>query len=77
MEVEIKVPRTTKEEKTGVLLSWYKNNGDMVQEGEEIAEVMIEKVTIHIKAPASGRLKILVKENEEVAQGQVIGFIVS
>ncbi|WP_461862745.1 lipoyl domain-containing protein [Thermococcus sp.] len=75
MEVEIKVPRTTKEEKTGVLLSWYKNNGDMVQEGEEIAEVMIEKVTIHIKAPASGRLKILVKENEEVAQGQVIGVI--
>ncbi len=75
MEVEIKVPRTTKEEKTGVLLSWYKNNGDMVQEGEEIAEVMIEKVTVHIKAPASGRLKILVKENEEVAQGQVIGVI--
>ncbi|WP_461863347.1 lipoyl domain-containing protein, partial [Thermococcus sp.] len=53
----------------------YKNNGDMVQEGEEIAEVMIEKVTVHIKAPASGRLKILVKENEEVAQGQVIGVI--
>ncbi len=76
MEVEIKVPRTTKEEKTGVLLSWYKNNGDMVQEGEEIAEVMIEKVTVHIKAPASGRLKILVKENEEVAQGQVIGVII-
>ncbi len=75
MEVKIKVPRTTKEEKTGVLLSWYKNNGDMIQEGEEIAEVMIEKVTIHIKAPASGRLKILVKENEEVAQGQVIGVI--
>ncbi|ASJ15330.1 lipoyl domain-containing protein [Thermococcus radiotolerans] len=77
MEVEVRVPRTTKEEKTGVLLSWYKNDGDPVEEGEEIAEVMIEKVTVHVKAPASGRLKILVKENEEVAQDQVIGLIVT
>ncbi|KUH33844.1 dihydrolipoyllysine succinyltransferase [Thermococcus celericrescens] len=77
MEVEVKVPRTTKEEKTGVLLSWYKNDGDPVEEGEEIAEVMIEKVTVYVKAPASGRLKILVKENGEVAQGQVIGLIVA
>lgn len=36
---------------------------------------MIEKVTMHIKAPASGRLKILIKENEEVSQGQVIAVI--
>lgn len=43
--------------------------------GKEIAEVMIEKVTMHIKAPASGRLKILIKENEEVSQGQVIAVI--
>ncbi len=77
MEIEVKVPRTTKEEKTGVLLSWYKNDGDPVEEGEEIAEVMIEKVTLHVRAPESGRLKILVKENEEVAQGQVIGLIVA
>jgi pyruvate/2-oxoglutarate dehydrogenase complex dihydrolipoamide acyltransferase (E2) component len=43
--------------------------------GEEIAEVMIEEVTMHINAPASGRVKILIKENEEVSQGQVIAVI--
>lgn len=75
MEVEVKVPKTTEEEKEGVLLHWYKKDGDVVQEGEEIAEVMIEKVTVHIKAPADGRLKILVKENEEIFQGQVIAVI--
>ncbi len=75
MKVEVKVPRTAEEQKNGVLLHWYKNDGDPVDEGEEIAEVMIEKVTLHIKAPAGGTLKILVKENEEVSQGQVIALI--
>jgi len=36
---------------------------------------MIEKVTMYIKAPASGKLKILIKENEEISQGQVITVI--
>ncbi|RLF90668.1 dihydrolipoyllysine succinyltransferase [Thermococci archaeon] len=75
MKLEVKVPRTTKEEKKGVLLHWYKNDGDFVKEGEEIAEIMIEKVTLHIKAPAKGKLRILVKENEEVSQEQVIALI--
>lgn len=60
MEIEVKVPIVSQEDKKGVVNQWYKKDGDVVEEGEEIAEVMIEKVTVLVKAPASGKLKILV-----------------
>ncbi|KPU62828.1 dihydrolipoyllysine succinyltransferase [Thermococcus sp. EP1] len=75
MEVEVKVPQISQEDKKGVINQWYKHDGDLVEEGEEIAEIMIEKIIETIKAPASGRLKILVHENEEISQGQVIALI--
>ncbi|HHI01151.1 MAG TPA: dihydrolipoyllysine succinyltransferase [Thermococcus litoralis] len=75
MEVEVKVPIVSQEDKKGVINQWYKNDGHEVKEGEEIAEVMIEKVTVIVKAPASGRLKILVPENGEISQGQVIALV--
>ena len=49
--VEIKVPVISTEGKVGYVVRWYKNDGDEVKEGEEIAEVMIEKTTLHIQAP--------------------------
>ncbi|MCO6040603.1 biotin/lipoyl-containing protein [Thermococcus alcaliphilus] len=75
MEVEVKVPIVSQEDKKGVINQWYKSDGDEVKEGEEIAEVMIEKVTIIVKAPVSGKLRILVPENEEISQGQVIAVV--
>jgi len=41
--VEIKVPVISTEGKVGYVVRWYKNDGDEVKEGEEIAEVMIER----------------------------------
>ncbi|KUK18061.1 MULTISPECIES: biotin/lipoyl-containing protein [Thermococcus] len=75
MEIEVKVPIVSQEDKKGVVNQWYKKDGDVVEEGEEIAEVMIEKVTVIVKAPASGKLKILVPENGEVSQGDVIAVV--
>jgi len=75
MEVEVKVPIVSQEDKKGVINQWYKSDGDEVKEGEEIAEVMIEKVTVIVKAPASGKLRILIPENEEISQGRVIAVV--
>lgn len=75
MEIEVKVPIVSQEDKKGVVNQWYRKDGDVVEEGEEIAEVMIEKVTVLVKAPASGKLKILVPENGEVSQGDVIAVV--
>ncbi len=75
MEIEIKVPKLAGEKKECVLIHWYKNNGDEIKENEAIAEIMVEKVVMEIKSPATGILKILKKENEEIIQGQVIGAV--
>jgi pyruvate/2-oxoglutarate dehydrogenase complex dihydrolipoamide acyltransferase (E2) component len=51
----------------GTIMVWLKNEGDTVEEDEEIAEVETEKVTSMLVAPASGRLaKILVPVGETV-----------
>ncbi|NIA09481.1 MAG: dihydrolipoyllysine succinyltransferase [Nitrospiraceae bacterium] len=75
MKIEINVPKVSIEEKSGILVHWYKNNGEEVKEKEEIAEVMVEKITLTIKSPASGKLSIIVDENEEIIQGQLIGTV--
>ncbi|MGY4688085.1 dihydrolipoyllysine succinyltransferase [Petrotoga mexicana DSM 14811] len=77
MSVEIKVPKISEEGKSGVIIRWYRNEGDQVKEGEEICEVMIEKTTLRITAPSSGTLKIVKKDNDEIEEEEVIGFIES
>ncbi len=72
---EIKVPVISTEKKVGYVVRWYKNDGDEVKEGEEIAEVMIEKTTLHVQAPASGKLRITKHQNEEIREGEVIGYV--
>ncbi|MFI5046319.1 MAG: biotin/lipoyl-containing protein [Acidimicrobiia bacterium] len=51
----------------GTLLTWLKNEGDVVVEDEEIAEVEAEKVNVMVVAPDSGTLtKIIVQPGETV-----------
>jgi len=77
MNVEVKVPKVSEEGKSGVIVRWYKNDGDNVKEGEEVAEVMVEKITVRVQASKSGKLKIGKKENEEVKEEETIGLIES
>ena len=58
MNVEVKVPKVGEEGKSGVIVRWYKNDGDNVKEGEEVAEVMVEKITVGVQASKGGKLKI-------------------
>jgi len=75
MKVEIKVPKVTVEDQSGTLTHWFKKDGEQVKEKEEIADVMIGKLTVTIESPASGKLNIIVKENEVITQGQLIGTV--
>lgn len=72
-DVDIKIPGM--EHRSGVIVRWYKDDGDMVRKGEEIAEVMMEKATVRIRSPADGKLRILKKEDEEISEGEIIGKV--
>ncbi|MEM6681235.1 MAG: biotin/lipoyl-containing protein [Pseudomonadota bacterium] len=59
----------------GVVASWLYASGDKVTQGEVIAEVMNEKVSFEIEAPATGILHITVEVEAEVSLGSSIGLI--
>ena len=59
----------------GTIENWLKADGDHVEKGEVIMEFSTEKLTNELTAPASGTLKILVKEGEIAACGEPIAEI--
>jgi pyruvate dehydrogenase E2 component (dihydrolipoamide acetyltransferase) len=62
--------------KEGTVVQWFKNEGDSVQKGEPLVEVLSEKVTYDVEAPESGTLrKILAVEGSSVPVDQAVGVI--
>ena len=60
----------------GTLLKWLKSEGEEVSEGDPIAEIETDKVTLEIEAEDSGTLaQLMVGEGEDVPVGQAIAFI--
>jgi pyruvate/2-oxoglutarate dehydrogenase complex dihydrolipoamide acyltransferase (E2) component len=64
-----------RDEDSAVISSWLYNDGDVVQTGAVVAEIMVEKASFEIVAPGSGTLRIGVGEEIEVQQGDVVGHI--
>jgi pyruvate/2-oxoglutarate dehydrogenase complex dihydrolipoamide acyltransferase (E2) component len=62
--------------KKATVACWHAKVGDQVTKGDEILEVVTDKATFNIEAPASGRLKsILVEDGKESPVGEVLGVI--
>lgn len=60
----------------GQIVKWLKKEGDPVEEGEIILEIMTDKTSMEIEAEASGiLLKIVHKDGETVPVTRVIGYI--
>lgn len=55
---------------------WHHSVGDTVNEGEDLVELVTDKATFNMPAPASGVLKeVLVSEGDEIKVGQTIARI--
>ena len=73
---KIVMPRLSLTMKEGTVVQWFKNEGDSVQKGEPLVEVLSEKVTYDIETPESGILrKILAVEGSSVPVDQAIGVV--
>lgn len=59
----------------GIVANWFFQEGASVGKGATVAEIMVEKTTIDIVAPAAGRLHISVAKDGVVKPGAVIGTI--
>ncbi|MEO0454351.1 MAG: 2-oxoglutarate dehydrogenase complex dihydrolipoyllysine-residue succinyltransferase [Verrucomicrobiota bacterium] len=73
--MNIKVPSVGESITSGILGAWKVSDGGYAKSGETILEIETDKVTSEVYAEASGAVKHLAKEGEEVQVGQVIGEI--
>jgi len=76
MATKVVMPRLSLTMKEGTVGKWYKKEGESVEKGEPIVEVVSEKATYDLEAPSSGILrKVLVQEGVDVPVNAVIGVI--
>jgi pyruvate/2-oxoglutarate dehydrogenase complex dihydrolipoamide acyltransferase (E2) component len=59
----------------GILERWRVPEGSFVEKGAVVAEVRIEDALHELTAPVRGRLVTLVKVNDVVEPGSVIGRV--
>jgi 2-oxoglutarate dehydrogenase E2 component (dihydrolipoamide succinyltransferase) len=76
MSIEIRVPSLGESIVDAVIATWLKHEGDAVSVGDGLVELETDKVNVEVSAEQSGVLeKIVKKEGDEVAVGDVIGMI--
>jgi pyruvate/2-oxoglutarate dehydrogenase complex dihydrolipoamide acyltransferase (E2) component len=59
----------------GVLATWFVSDGDQVASGQLLGEVMVDKVSAEVVAPAAGHIHLLVAEEQTAQQGDVIAQV--
>jgi pyruvate dehydrogenase E2 component (dihydrolipoamide acetyltransferase) len=78
MASKVVMPRLSLTMKTGTVIQWLKEEGQAVEKGEPVVEVLSEKVTYNVEAPGSGIIrKIMVEEGLEVEVNTPLCFITS
>ena len=76
MATKIVMPKLSLTMKEGTVGRWYKKEGDNVEKGEPVVEVVSEKATYDLEAPASGVLrKIVVEEGVDAPVDAVLAVI--
>ena len=76
MMTDVKLPKLAEGVEKANVSYWHKNAGEAVKEGEDLVELVTDKATFNLPAPASGVLKeVLVSEGEEAKVGTVLARI--
>ena len=77
MRIEVKVPDLGEDGPEEASISfWMFEVGDRVSEGEDLVELVTEKASFTVPAPAAGRLvEVTAGEGDKVAPGQVLAVL--
>jgi pyruvate/2-oxoglutarate dehydrogenase complex dihydrolipoamide acyltransferase (E2) component len=59
----------------GALTVWLVEDGDIVEQGDVLCELTVEKASLEVTAPAPGRIALLVQIETPVKRGAVIARI--
>ena len=75
MLLEMKVPSPGESISEVEIAAWLVEDGEFVEKDQSIAEIDSDKATLELPAEESGSIKILVKEGETVAVGDIVCII--
>src|SRR5690606_992830 len=75
MAKEIFMPKLSSTMEVGTLLQWFKNEGDSVEVGDPLFEIMTDKINIEVEFYEEGiLLKKYFAEEDEIPINHVIGY---
>lgn len=73
--IEIKAPEFPESVRTGSIATWHKRAGEVVREGELLADIETDKVMLEVLAPEDGRLTEIARAaGEEIGSRELIGY---
>lgn len=76
MPKEIFMPKLSSTMEVGTLLQWFKEEGDSVEIGEPLFEIMTDKINIEVEAYDDGIfLKKYYEADDQIPVNAVIGYI--
>ena len=76
MQIEVKVPQLSESVSEATLVSWHKQPGEAVAEGENLIDIETDKVVLELPAIKSGVLTKTLKQNgDKVASNEVIALL--
>ncbi len=76
MQIEVKVPQLSESVSEATLLSWHKQAGEAVAEGENLIDIETDKVVLELPAIKAGVLTKILKQNgEKVTSNEVIAIL--
>ena len=75
MAIEIKVPVIGESVTEVTLVTWHKEDGEFVEEGDILCDIESDKATIELPAESSGKLQRKVEEGTDLEIGAIIGSL--
>ncbi len=54
----------------GTIIKWFKNEGDSINAGEPLLEVLTDKVNMEVEAPESGVLRKILAQPDDIVPVQ-------
>lgn len=73
---DVLLPKWGVSMREGTLVKWHRKEGDIVQEGDPLADIVTDKVDVTLESPYSGVLaEILVQPDETVSVGSRLAVI--
>ena len=76
MPIEVILPKVDMDMSSGTIAGWYKEEGEMVEEGEALFDIETDKATMEVESPGTGTLHFVsAKTGDVVPIGEAVAWL--